>query len=155
MDAGADIGGFMSKLDKNLNRTALLSTMPWTAHTLKHNSIVGYFVKDSTMFPSWATQQIQERIVKRQHTAGGPGSLKEETTDFLDSFLKAAKRDDPPGYDFFYLLDWTLVNVMAGADTTAIGLRAVLYFLLKAPSKLTRLLDKIRKAHLSVPVSWK
>ncbi|KAL8837676.1 MAG: hypothetical protein Q9170_002437, partial [Blastenia crenularia] len=121
-----------------------------------HNSIVGYFSKDSHMFANWAMRRIQKRITERKKISNGEESSKDGTVDFLDIFLDAAKSDDEPsGYGFTSLIDWTLVNVMAGADTTAIGLRAVLWFLLKSPPKKGRLLQEIENAGFSVPVSWK
>ncbi|KAL8958172.1 MAG: hypothetical protein Q9193_004720 [Seirophora villosa] len=154
MDAGADVDDFMSKLDGNLNRNALLSTMPWTAYWLKHNPIVGLLWKDNYMFTGWVLQRIQERIAERHDS--GTIHTKDGKTDFLDVFLDAARSDDDPSnYNFTLLIDWTLVNVMAGADTTAVGLRAVLWFLLKDPSRKELLLQEIHGAKLSVPVSWK
>ncbi|KAL8846531.1 MAG: hypothetical protein Q9221_008383 [Calogaya cf. arnoldii] len=156
MDAGGDIGGFISKLDANLDRNALLSTMPWTAFWLKLNPVVGYLRKDSLMFVGWAVKRIQDRVEQRHKMYSGTGCSKDGPTDFLDLFLDAAQSyDDPSGYNFTLLIDWTLVNVMAGADTTAIALRAILWFLLKDPSRKEKLLQEIHTAKLSVPVSWK
>ncbi|KAI4171233.1 MAG: hypothetical protein LQ343_004439 [Gyalolechia ehrenbergii] len=129
--------------------------MPWTAYWVKHNPIVGFFSKDSHMFANWAVKRIQERIAERQKKQIGTEGSKDRTVDFLDIFLDAARPHDPSAYNFTLLIDWTLVNVMAGADTTAIGLRAVLWFLLKNPSKKEKLLQELQDAKLSVPVSWK
>ncbi|KAL8646921.1 MAG: hypothetical protein Q9226_006654 [Calogaya cf. arnoldii] len=84
------------------------------------------------------------------------GCSKDGPADFLDHFLDSAQsNDDPSGYNFTLLIDWTLVNVMAGADTTAIALRTILWFLLKDPSRKEKLLQEIHTAKLSVAVSWK
>lgn len=131
--------------------------MPWTAWWLKHNPIIGFFSKESHMFVNWAVKRIRERMAYHRVKQHAGGSRK-GTVDFLDIFLdaaRAARSDLPSTYDFTLLIDWTLVNVMAGADTTAIGLRAVLWFLLKNPTKKERLLQEIQNAKLSVPVSWR
>ena len=75
--------------------------------------------------------------------------------DILDRFLSAADLDGSTSYNFPLIMNWTLTNIMAGADTTAIGLRAILYYLLKSPSKMETLLRELRSAELSYPVSWK
>ncbi|KAL8992099.1 MAG: hypothetical protein Q9169_007372, partial [Polycauliona sp. 2 TL-2023] len=163
MDAGADIDGFISKLDANLDRAALadneleMSTMPWTAYWLKLNPVVGFFSKNSHVFVPWALKRIQQRIAERKQMYGGTKRTNAvTTTDYLDVFLDAAATpDEPSGYDFGLLVDWTLVNVMAGADTTAIELRAVLWFLLKDPPRKEKLMQELLGAKLSVPVSWK
>ncbi|KAL9604219.1 MAG: hypothetical protein Q9219_000617 [cf. Caloplaca sp. 3 TL-2023] len=154
MDTGADVDQFIEKLDGNLNKIALMSTMPWTAYWVKHNPIVGFFSKNSHMFANWALKRINERITERKMSPKDPKSSPGGVVDFLDRFLDAARSDNPSGYDFSLLLDWTLVNVMAGADTTAIGLRAVLWFLLKNPSKKEKLFREFQAAKLSIPVSW-
>ena len=169
LDAGGDIENFMFSLDKNMNRSGLVSsalvqapthadentqltTMPWTAYILKYNPIVGFFSKDSTMFPEWSGKQIQKRIAAKQE---GDSKIQVPPRDFMDRFLTAARTDNPPDYNVLFVMNWTLVNIMAGADTTAIGLRAILYYLLKSPPKRLKLLEEIRSADLSYPVSWK
>ena len=49
---------------------------------------------------------------------------------------------------------WTTSNVLAGSDTTAILLRATVYFLLRHPPSLHRLRAERDAASPSVPVSW-
>ncbi|KAL9106661.1 MAG: hypothetical protein Q9227_008313 [Pyrenula ochraceoflavens] len=158
LDKGVDVQGFMQQSDKNLSLTALLSTMPWTAKIFKFNPIVGYFEKTNTLFPVFAQRQIAKRIAKLQHNNSRndeKNSSKPRARPFLDRFLEAARTDKPPSYDHRLLMEWTLVNIMAGADTTAIALSAILYYLLKSPSKKSKLLKELRAANLSHPVSWK
>jgi cytochrome P450 len=73
----------------------------------------------------------------------------------LDRFLIAAQADTPIGYDLDLVISWTLANIMAGSDTTAIGLHATVYYLLKTPEALRNLKDELSKASLSYPVTWK
>ena len=69
-------------------------------------------------------------------------------TVFLEPFLDAAlSDDDPSGYSFTLLINWTLVDVMSGADTTTIAL-CVLRFLVKDPSRKEKLLQEIHSAEL-------
>lgn len=57
------------------------------------------------------------------------------------------------------VLSYTITNVNAGSDTTAISLRAILYYTLKNPrvySKLCKELDEAKsEGKLSSPVTWK
>ncbi|KAL8674238.1 MAG: hypothetical protein Q9168_001363 [Polycauliona sp. 1 TL-2023] len=150
MDAGSDVGGFIAGLDGNLDLVSL------TAHWWKLNPIVSFFKKYSHMFVPWALQRIQKRIAERQYKYGSTTRPKESTTDYLDTFLNAARSpNELSGYDFTLLMDWTLVNVMAGAETTAVGLRTVFWFLLKDPSRKEKLIQELHDAKISVPVSWK
>lgn len=122
--------------------------MPWTAYLVKHNPIVGWFVKDSTIFPAWAGKQVQKRIEGRKENESAASK------DFLDRFLDAGLMKTAPGYDIPLIMNWTMTNVMAGADTTAIGLRAILYYVLKSPTKRDKLLAELQSANLSHPVTW-
>ena len=92
--------------------------------------------------------------VRKETQSLDPGS-EYEPKDFLDRFLDAGLTEGPPGYNFPLIMNWTLTNIVAGADTTAIGLRAILYYLLKTPQKKQKLLRELRGARLSYPVSWK
>ena len=133
--------------------------MPWIGWILKHSPLVTMLRKESTTFPEFSRKQIQEHIAKnktRESSASKPIDGKGPLLDFLDRFLIAAQDpDSPSGFKLDLVISWTLANIMAGADTTAIGLRAVIYFLLKSPDELSKLKDELRKANLSYPVSWK
>ena len=122
--------------------------MPWTAFLVKHNPIVGWFVKDSTIFPAWVGKQIRKRIEYRN------GKQTASSKDFLDRFLDAASTENTPGYNIPLVRSWAMTNVMAGADTTAIGLRAILYYVLKSPPKRDKLVLEIQSSSLHYPVTW-
>ena len=124
---------------------------------VKHNPIVGYFVKNNTIFPSFAQAQFHKRLTELDGKGTGSGdvaSTEARARDFLDRFLDASRIPEPPGHNYYLLMEWTLVNILAGADTTAIGLRAMLYYLLKSPEKKAKLIKELLTAHLSIPVSW-
>lgn len=122
--------------------------MPWTAYLVKHNPIVGWFVKDSSIFPSWVRKQVLKRIECRKET------MLEAPKDFMDRFLDAGSVKTAQGYNIPLIMNWTMTNIMAGADTTAIALRAILYFILKSPSKKDKLIAELQRANLSYPVTW-
>ena len=122
--------------------------MPWTAYVVKHNPVVMFFRKDSTVFPDWIRKQIRKRL-------GAPLPKGDRTQDFLDRFLDVFRTESPPGYDARMLMEWLLANVGAGSDTTAIGLLSILYHLLKSPSKKRKLVEELQSSNLSYPVTWK
>ncbi|KAF4625151.1 hypothetical protein G7Y89_g13018 [Cudoniella acicularis] len=152
MDKGDDIEDFFKFLDMNIDRSSLLVTMPWTAYLLKHNPIVSYFSKDSSMFPGWTALRLQNRLKDRAEN--NPTGSRYAPRDFLDRFVDAAHTERNPDFDFTQALNWTLTNVVAGGDTTTIALKAVMYYLLKNPAKKRRLIEDLEAAKLSIPVSW-
>lgn len=74
--------------------------------------------------------------------------------DFLDRYLEAQKQD-PEVVDVYRILSYILVNLAAGADTTAVCLRSVIYLSLKHPAVWKRLESDITSAKFSTcPVSF-
>lgn len=67
---------------------------------------------------------------------------KTKRKDFLSRF-KEARLKDPDFISEKRVLSLTVANMFAGSDTTAITLRAVLYFLLRDPSKMEKLLEEL------------
>jgi hypothetical protein len=65
--------------------------------------------------------------------------------DFLQRFIDA-KKSHPDVVDEGIIMGYLLVNLLAGADTTAITVRAAFYYLLKNPSAYRKLVEEIRAA---------
>ncbi|CAG7559457.1 unnamed protein product [Fusarium equiseti] len=68
-----------------------------------------------------------------------------EQPDFLDKFIEV-KNANPEEADDAQIISWLMVNMIAGADTTAITIRSALYFGLKHPECWQRLTDEILAA---------
>ena len=77
--------------------------------------------------------------------------------DFLSRFLEAKERH-PNVVDNDQVFSYTVSNVNAGSDTTAISLRAVMYYTLKDQRVTMRLQQELEQAYnenrLSPPASW-
>lgn len=78
--------------------------------------------------------------------------------DFLARFLEA-KNEYPKIVNDQQVFSYTVSNMNAGSDTTAISLRAILYYVLKSPrvaSVLQAELDvAFKEGRIDLPVSWK
>ncbi|KAF7553472.1 hypothetical protein G7Z17_g3598 [Cylindrodendrum hubeiense] len=64
------------------------------------------------------------------------------TNDFLSKFL-AKHSEDPSSFTNYHVLAGCVSNMVAGSDTTAISLSAILYLLLRHPQTLERLRNEI------------
>jgi len=71
----------------------------------------------------------------------------------LDGFLEM-KKVNPETMNDNTIIGALLVNILAGADTTAILLRAVVYYTLKNPKVYTKLLEELENANLPTPISY-
>jgi cytochrome P450 len=100
-----------------------------------------------------------ERIRESQ-TAPKPVAMESEVTteDFLTKFL-AKHASSPDVFTQYHVLMGCTSNMVAGSDTTAISLSAVLYYLLKNPRCLERLREEINdfteRGELSKSVTFK
>lgn len=53
------------------------------------------------------------------------------------------------------LVNWLMLNILAGGDTTSATMRAVVYYLAKAPEAYQKLTEELDGAKLSLPAQWK
>jgi cytochrome P450 len=86
-----------------------------------------------------------ERIAAR--VQGKDRDYNPAVPDYLHHFLEARK-ENPVLVDDGMLLGYLFINLVAGADTTALSIRAVIYFLLKNPKAYERVKKEIRGAKL-------
>lgn len=69
------------------------------------------------------------------------------TNDFLDRFVQA-KAEHPDVVDDKQIVSYLTINMLAGADTTAIATKAVLYHVLRTPRVKLRLEEALASAGL-------
>ncbi|KAK4096569.1 cytochrome P450, partial [Parathielavia hyrcaniae] len=67
--------------------------------------------------------------------------------DYLDRFIEA-KTADPTITDT-QMVGWAMINIAAGADTTAISIRSALYYALRTPGAWARLRAELADAGLT------
>ncbi|KAL2292125.1 hypothetical protein FJTKL_10773 [Diaporthe vaccinii] len=67
-----------------------------------------------------------------------------EEPDFLDHFIEA-KKADPEDVDDAQIVSWLMINVLAGADTTALALKTAFYYCLRDE----RIWQRLRKELLA------
>lgn len=92
---------------------------------------------------------LSERLQRNSNPEFTPSERK----DFLDYFLEAQK-EKPEVVDNGLLINYLLVNLFAGGDTTAITLGACIYYVLKTPQVYEKLRAELDAADLSYPVKW-
>jgi hypothetical protein len=83
---------------------------------------------------------------------GTDKNLDPNVPDFLQSFLDAQEAQPDVVHDGM-ILNYVFINLIAGADTTAITLRAVLYFLMRRPETLKKLQAEISQANFDTKIA--
>ncbi|PQE27026.1 benzoate 4-monooxygenase cytochrome P450 protein [Rutstroemia sp. NJR-2017a BBW] len=139
--AGTDHTEFLRNSEKSLDYFAIVGQIPALDHWLGKNPVVpiGLITFDK------AAEYSAEQVINRQKsTVDRPVGSR----DMLDSFLEV-KKASPEMMNDNAVIGIILTNVLAGADTTAISLRSVVYYTLKNPRvhrKLQRELESIPRA---------
>ena len=94
----------------------------------------------------------------RQYTIREIDARKDRGSDHTDMLSKffAVNREKPAQMDDAAVISMTASNIFAGSDTTAISLRAIIYYLLKNQSCKQKLIEEIearrRQSKISNPV---
>ncbi|KAH7089243.1 pisatin demethylase, partial [Paraphoma chrysanthemicola] len=162
IDDAKDVDGIIETLENMLDYFAVVGQNPWLDRLLWKNPLLlwcnDHGITDTTSpVAVFAKAHMAARLEKKNRSDTQAGNVPSNLRrDFLDRFLDANKKD-PVFISDERVLALTVANIFAGADTTAITLRSVFYFLLKNPECLRRLLEELTTADLgpsSQIVSW-
>jgi cytochrome P450 len=150
LDAGDDISGVMAALEDHLQYATLTGIYSW-AHTYLF-AIRNWLAGKTGVGRAYVMKFTQERISdhQRDETKAIPVDGAEEhraTTDFLTKFF-SKNAQDPKAFTMYHLAMGCVSNMVAGSDTTAITLSAILYYLLKNPRTFNALRQEVDSKHL-------
>lgn len=140
LDAGNDIGGVMSALNKQILLGSLLGLYPsWYPTVFKFLSRRAAKPGGKPTGPAYVSWFAQSQIESRRHIEPSEGHDGPE--DFIGKVLR--KRTEAGGSGKAAsdetLLTTAGANIAAGSDTTAITLSAMLYYLCRNPEVMRKL----------------
>lgn len=136
LDKGYDYNNTIRTSEKAMDYFSLVGQMPWLDHLLDKNPV--YRIGPPS-FGEITAFSIQKLVGRLQGKGANPGL---EAPDFLDNFIEA-KDKYPDTVDDTQIVSYLMINMIAGADTTAITLIAIFYFSLKNPEVWKRLQAEI------------
>jgi cytochrome P450 len=122
-----------------------VQNMPVLDQWLKKNPIWTYFKAPTNKFILKARGLIQARLTQEK-ASGRP--------DFMDRFLEAQKLH-PNIVTPQVLGGYVATNFLAGSDTTAVVMRAILYYTIRTPGVLQKLRNELDNSGIAYPVSYK
>ncbi|KAL8388159.1 hypothetical protein RB595_009416 [Gaeumannomyces hyphopodioides] len=106
------------------------------------------WVDKNPVFPiGGATRLLAPTLRRFRDRMRGVDEHKRMTHDFLDRFVQA-KVEHPDVVDDGQIVSYLAINMLAGADTTAIAVKAVLYHVLRTPRVKKRLEESLAAAGL-------
>lgn len=133
--------------------------MPWLDYVFIKNPLRRLIVGGSTgAVARFARTRLHERLTYLESRSKQAEYSAPSHRDFLARFLEA-KKEHPEVVTDNQVFSYTISNMNAGSDTTAISLRAILYYTIKSPRVMAKLNEELTTAHrehrISLPVSWK
>ncbi|KAG5752040.1 hypothetical protein H9Q70_005327 [Fusarium xylarioides] len=136
MRNGHDFDGTIMASALAVDYFAQIGQMPFLDRLLGKNPIVRIGPQDMNFITSFAITQLQRRLEQQERD-----EIPAES-DFLDQFVDGMRRG-PDTVDVKLIINFLLANILAGADTTAIALRAIFDFLLQNPHAMIKLKNEI------------
>ncbi|KAH8660613.1 pisatin demethylase [Xylariales sp. PMI_506] len=135
LDAGRDFDGHLWLSEIGSDYLASVSQLPYLDRLIDKNPV--HAIGGATMLLGPTLQYVKDRYGGQDH------STHDDTKpDFLDRFIQA-KVDYPDVVDDRLIISYLAINMLAGADTTAITITAVLYYVLRTPHAQQKLEEEI------------
>ncbi|KAL7628533.1 hypothetical protein AAE478_000048 [Parahypoxylon ruwenzoriense] len=138
LDRGSDFDGAIAVAGKIIDYLSIVGQMPTLDFLLDKNPILKLLWPSSQDIIS---KTLNKRLLDRY--AGKDKQLHDLSHhDLLDNYIQA-KESHPEIVDDTQIKLYITVNILAGADTIAITLRAIFYYALKHPSVFEKLEQEI------------
>lgn len=136
LNKGCDFDNTIKTSKTAMRYFSLVAQSPWLDYLFDKNPVCRIGPPSFGEITKFSIQKLTDRLEKR----GANRCL--EKSDFLDKFIEAKKKY-PETVDDTQIISYLMNNMIAGADTTAITLTAILYFSLKNREVWKRLQDEI------------
>ncbi|KAM3526846.1 hypothetical protein NHJ13051_003226 [Beauveria bassiana] len=153
LDRGEDVAGLIKALHDLVVYGALVGILPETHPVLYRVTEwlgIGGAAGRSYLL-NFVRERVRERRAERAAAAAstekpaaslGEASDQDKPKSFLDRMLDQNEQD-PNKVTDNHISSMGLINVVAGADTTAITLTAIFYYLMRTPNALTKLREEV------------
>lgn len=151
LQKGYDFDKTLLSSEKALDYFSFVGAMPILDHLLDKNPIFRMGPPGFNTITATAIQRVQDRVQGKDGHIYDP-----KTPDYLDRFLEI-KKVNPNDVDDFQIISWLMVNLIAGADTTAITIRSAIYYPLKDPRVWKKLVKEVRESTITstIPPEYK
>ncbi|KAM0152967.1 hypothetical protein ACHAQE_006419 [Botrytis cinerea] len=147
METASDHTGFIHVAEQALDYFGVVGQIPTLDQWLGKNPITPIGPPTFDKAAIWCAEQS----IARQQGIDGKST---DSKDMLDGFIEL-KKTNPELMDDNAIVGSLLLNVLAGADTSAIVLRSIIYYTIKAPRVYNKLIRELDSANLSIPVAYK
>jgi cytochrome P450 len=152
LSKGHDFDGTLHVAEIALDYFSQVGCMPWLDHFIAKNPFCSIRPPGFGNVGAMSVQRLVARYQGSDKDVHDP-----QQPDFLDKFIEA-KNANPETVDDGQVISWLMINLIAGADTTAMTIRSVVYYCLKNLAVWRRLRRELAASGLtreSCPISYK
>ncbi|KAI1868030.1 uncharacterized protein JN550_006518 [Neoarthrinium moseri] len=145
LDKGEDVGQVISALEDNLVYAALIGVYSWLHPYLfaAWNFFAGGTGAGREYVMNFTRGCMTDFQASPKAMAFNREDIGPRTASSILSKFFAKHRDNPDTFTSYHILVGCTSNMVAGSDTTAISLSAIIYYLLNNPTVLRKLRDEI------------
>lgn len=142
--SGTDVDGMIRTGEMIMRYLGCVGQIPWLDRLLGKNPYcpIKFATFESAAYYSF--QRVMERVNNKDAKGNG---------DFLDNFLEA-KETHPDIVGDNEVVSYLMLNVLAGADTTAIVTKAIVWYILSTPGVQEKLGEELLAAQLTFPCKY-
>ncbi|CAO2649937.1 Nn.00g012290.m01.CDS01 [Neocucurbitaria sp. VM-36] len=149
MENGEDVGGMLQTAENVMRYFSVVGQIPALDKWLGKNPYLPasvYKFDDFSVAAGFSVERFMERMQNPELNKG--------KKDFLNGFLEA-KEESPELVSDNEVIGYMIINILGGADTLAIVIKAIFYHILKSPSTQTKLVAELHAANLAFPATYK
>lgn len=160
LDRGADIEGVIGALEDHLAYAVLVGIYPkWHRYLYP---LVNFWAGKKGSGRAYVLSFTKDRVEEYRKTVKKASSVDDQeptgpdvkvAEPFLAKFM-AKHEEGPTVFTAQHITVGLAANMVAGSDTTAISLSAILYYLITTPGWLNLLREEINTFHAEGKLSW-
>ncbi|KAL5340520.1 cytochrome P450 [Aspergillus crustosus] len=150
IDQEKDVDSLITDSTKGLEYFAPVSQIPWIDHLLDKNPFVRIGPKPTLTGVLYAFKVVAEYQAELKEK-----KVKAGTVDHtLDKYVQL-KETYPDMVNDVQIVNWLMLSILAGGDTTSATMRAAVYYLAKNLDAYRKLVSELTSASLTFPAQWK
>ncbi|CAI7588358.1 unnamed protein product [Penicillium manginii] len=150
IDQEKDVDNLITDSTKGLIYFAPISQIPWIDNLLDKNPIKRIGPKPTLTGVLYAFKVVAEYQAQLSNKSITAGSVDHT----LDKYLQL-RETYPEMVNDHQIVNWLMLSILAGGDTSSATMRAILYYLAKSPSASEKLAAELQNASLPTPAPWK
>ncbi|KAI9170666.1 Pisatin demethylase [Paramyrothecium foliicola] len=147
LNCGQDVAGVMKNLEDHLSYASLVGVYSWLHPLLfkLRNWKAGAKGTGRQYIINFTKERMEEHQRSEKYSKGredAESEVQEGTIDFLAKFFQKHSQNEE-AFSEYHIQAGCVSNMVAGSDTTAISLSAILYYLLRTPPALEKLRNEV------------